>query len=340
MGTIVETAETPIDLISVVICAYTQERWDRLFKAVASIREQTHPNKEIVVVIDHNQELFKRAERELIDVCVIENTERQGLSGGRNSGIAVAHGAFLAFLDDDAVAAPDWLASMYTALADPDILGVGSKVLPDWEDREPSWLPMEFYWVVGCSYRGLPHTTAPIRNPFGGCMCVRKEIFDAVGSFRSEIGRVGTLPVGCEETELCIRAHQYWPKRYFLYLPHTSISHFVPQSRLTWKYFRSRCYSEGISKAVVGRFVGTKDALSTESTYTLRTLPSGILLNLGLTLVKLRFSYTLRAFGIVVGLSATVVGYLVGKHTALSAVENTKVPSEATGSYDKQKVVL
>jgi hypothetical protein len=156
-------------------------------------------------------------------------------------------------------------------------------------------------------------------------MCIRKEVFQAVGGFRSEIGRIGTLPVGCEETELCIRARQHLPDRYFLYVPQVHVDHLVPKERATWRYFCSRCYAEGISKAVVTRFVGTKDSLSSESVYTLQTLPLGVIRNLGLALFKRRLSYVLRALAIVVGLCVTMVGYLVGKYTSLFPIKHVDV---------------
>ncbi len=70
------------------------------------------------------------------------------------------------------------------------MLGAGGSVIPRWETAKPSWFPEEFYWVVGCTYVGLPETRAPIRNPFGGAMCVRREIFETVGGFSEEIGRL------------------------------------------------------------------------------------------------------------------------------------------------------
>jgi glucosyl-dolichyl phosphate glucuronosyltransferase len=321
----------PPESISVIICAYTQERWDKLTCAIESIHQQTHPAQEIIVVIDHNPELLQKAQRELLDVQVIENTQKRGLSGARNSGIAVACGTLIAFLDDDAIAEPDWLWHMYTALADTHISGVGSAVLPDWEGHKPPWFPAEFYWVVGCSYRGMPCTSAPIRNPIGAGMCIRREVFQAVGGFRSEIGRVGTLPVGCEETELCIRARQHWPDRYFMYIPQVHVSHHVPTKRTTWRYFCSRCYAEGISKAIIARFVGTKDSLSSEFSYTLQTLPTGFLQNLGLAIIKDHFDYILRALAIIVGLCITMTGYLVGKYISLSSSEDVEGSSETVG---------
>src|SRR5437763_462926 len=105
--------------VSVIICAYTEERWYDLVAAVESIQQQTTPPCEIIVVIDHNTPLLERVQMHLPGVCVIENGEVQGLSGARNSGIAVARGALIAFLDDDAVAEPDWLEWLSLCCASP-----------------------------------------------------------------------------------------------------------------------------------------------------------------------------------------------------------------------------
>src|ERR1700680_4305787 len=95
--------------ISVVICAYTEERWYDLIAAVESIQRQSIPPREIILVIDHNTSLFERARTQISGLDVIENSEPSGLSGARNSGIAKSQGTLIAFLDDDAVAEPDWL---------------------------------------------------------------------------------------------------------------------------------------------------------------------------------------------------------------------------------------
>ncbi len=67
-------------------------------------------------------------------------------------------------------------------------------------------MPEEFYWVVSANYRGMPPSGAHVRNLLGGNMSFRREQFDVVGGFRSDIGRgAGKRPLGCEETEFCIR---------------------------------------------------------------------------------------------------------------------------------------
>ncbi len=299
--------------ISVIICVYTEARWHDIVDAVASLHQQDQLPREVILVSDHNPSLFQRLQNELSGVIVVENTEPQGLSGARNSGIAVAQGSFVAFLDDDATAEPDWLAHLYRCLQDPDVMGVGGTVEPEWLSTPPAWFPSEFYWVVGCTYRGLPEARVVVRNPYGGCTCYRKDIFEVSGGFRSEIGRIGTRPLGCEETELCIRIKQHWPHRFFLYEPQARIHHRVPASRMTWRYFRSRCYAEGLSKAMVTHFVGSKDGLAAERSYTLRTLPLGVLRGIRDGLFHRDAQGFLRAAAIVSGLFITTTGYLVGK---------------------------
>ncbi|EFH81678.1 glycosyl transferase family 2 [Ktedonobacter racemifer DSM 44963] len=298
---------------SVIICAYTQERWNDLQEAVASVQQQTQPPHEIIVVVDHNPTLLTLAQKHLQGVRVLENQEERGLSGARNTGVSIAQGDYIAFLDDDAIASQSWLQSLEEALSSSYVMGVGGAVTPQWMAQEPAWFPEEFYWVVGCTYRGLPLETAPVRNPIGANMCIRREVFETIGGFRSGIGRIGTRPVGCEETEFCIRARQHWPERFFLYEPHANVYHRVPTSRANWYYFWARCYAEGISKAFVARFVGAKDTLSSESVYTLRTLPQGVMRNLGLALRKKRLGHLERVCAIIIGLAVTTFGYLVGR---------------------------
>jgi glycosyltransferase involved in cell wall biosynthesis len=96
--------------VSVVIAAYSSDRWTQLRDAVASVGAQHRPALETIVVVDHNPELLDRAKRELTDAVVVPNGGQRGASGARNTGVARSRGEVVAFLDDDASATPEWLA--------------------------------------------------------------------------------------------------------------------------------------------------------------------------------------------------------------------------------------
>jgi GT2 family glycosyltransferase len=296
--------------ISVVICAYTEARWADLCAAVESVQRQTRLPREVIVVVDHNPSLLERARRPWSGVVVIENGQARGLSGARNSGLAAARGAVVAFLDDDAVAAPDWLERLGAGYADENILGVGGAVEPQWwNGQRPGWFPEEFDWVVGCTYRGMPLTLAPVRNFIGCNMSLRREVFAEVGGFRMGIGRLDALPFGCEETELCIRVGQRWPRGRLLFQPLAKVSHRVPAARSRWSYFCSRCYAEGISKAQIAQFTGLQAGLSSERRHVAQALPLGVMRSLGQAWARRDGAGVLRAGAIVAGLAIAAAGF-------------------------------
>jgi len=301
--------------VSVIIAAFTEQRWDHMVRAIASARAQTLQPREVIVCIDHNDALLARMCEHtagLTDVKVVENPWPRGVSGARNAGIAAARGAVCAFLDDDAEAAPDWLENLVASYVDPDVLGVGGGIEPAWHDVRPDWFPEEFDWVVGCSYKGLPAQQAAIRNLIGANMSFRRDVLVAVGGFRNDIGRVGEFPpVGCEDTALCIRARQQWPSGRFVYEPRARVRHSVPRSRACWSYFLLRCYGEGASKAHLARLFGFADSLSVERTYVTRTLPAGLARSLSDSLRLRRVTAVSRGAAIVAGLGSAAAGFIV-----------------------------
>lgn len=322
--------------IAVIICAYTADRWGELVAAVASVQAQSLPPDEIVLVIDHNPELVARARERFSSVSVVENQYAKGLSGARNSGIAATNADWIAFLDDDATADVDWLRNLSEALNDPHVLGAGGQIVPRWAAGQPGWFPDEFNWVVGCSHRGLPTRTAEVRNLVGANMLIRRRVFDEVGGFRTEIGRVGSIPLGCEETELCIRARQRIPQSKFMYEPSARVYHHVPASRAKWQYYLSRCYAEGVSKAIVSQFVGSKDGLATERAYTMKTLPVGVARNIGEAVLRRDASGLGRAGAIAAGLFVTGAGYLRG----VAGRRSVQTPAAATAQSETPLRIL
>ncbi|MGI5225343.1 glycosyltransferase family 2 protein [Actinoallomurus sp. CA-142502] len=296
--------------ISVVICAYTEDRWDDVLAAVASVRAQSLAAHEVIVVVDHNPALLGRLRPALPDVKVIPNSGPRGLSGGKNTGVAASAGDVVAFLDDDATAEAGWLSAMAGGYDDANVAGVGGLTLPRWDGVAPRWFPEEFAWVVGCTYRGMDR--GPIRNLMGGNASFRREVFDVAGGFRSGIGRTaGGRPLGCEETEFCIRLRQAAPETVLLYDDNAVIWHRVPAERARFAYFRSRCYAEGLSKALVTRSVGVGDGLASERRHAVVALPRGVARGLRAAVTG-DPSGLGRAASIVAGLAFTTFGYAAG----------------------------
>ncbi|MER5461254.1 glycosyltransferase family 2 protein [Streptomyces sp. NPDC002668] len=305
---------------SVVICVYTEDRWEDILAAVDSVRTQSLPALETLLVVDHNAALLERlgreykesaAERE--EVRVLANAGPRGLSAGRNTGIAAARGEFVAFLDDDAVAERDWLRYFAEGYDDRSVMAVGGRTMAAWASgRRPVWFPEEFDWVVGCTYRGLPHGKVRVRNVLGGNASFRRSAFDASGGFATGIGRDGDKrPLGCEETELCIRLAKALPDAVLLIDDRAVIHHKVPAVRERFGYFRTRAYAEGLSKALVARSVGAAKGLESERRYTTRVLPAGVVRGLR-DMVLGRRGGAGRAGAIVTGVAAAAGGYVVG----------------------------
>ncbi len=302
--------------ISVVVCVYTEDRWADILAAVASVRAQSRPALETLLVVDHNPVLRERLGREYEDdpsVRVVANAGPRGLSAGRNTGIAEARGEVVAFLDDDAVAGPGWLRHFAEAYGDPRVMAVGGRTEPAWASgRRPAWFPEEFDWVVGCTYRGLPPGRVRVRNVLGGNASFRRTAFDAAGGFATGIGRDGgRRPLGCEETELCIRLTRALPGAVLLIDDRAVVRHRVPAARERFGYFRTRTYAEGLSKALVARSVGADKGLESERRYAARVLPAGVARGLG-DAVRGRPGGAGRAGAIVAGALVTAAGYLAG----------------------------
>ena len=304
--------------VSVVIAAFADERWDDLVEAVESVRCQTCPPLEVVVVIDHNGRLLARARAGLTGVRVVPSTGVPGASGARNSGLATCRGEVVAFLDDDAVASPEWLERLVGHFDDAAVLGVGGRVDALWARLRPAWFPRQFDWVVGGSYLGMPTTVTAVRNVWTGNMAVRREVLEQVGGFREGFGRDGRR-VRPEDTDLCLRAARSRPGGRWLFEPDAVAGHKVPESRATLGFFVRRCYQEGRGKADLCTLDGTGPATRTERTYAATVLPRGVLTGLTES-VHGDPGGLVRSAAIAVGFLSTAFGFAVGRASSRSAV--------------------
>jgi GT2 family glycosyltransferase len=304
-------APEPAPSVSVIIAAFADERWSDLVEAVDSVLVQSHPAHEIIVVIDHNDGLFARANAELSGVIVLENALAQGASGARNTGAVASTSDVIAFLDDDAAADRRWLEFLMTPLDDANVVGVGGRLEPDWFSQRPRWFAPEFDWVVGASYRGMPEQVAPIRNVWSGNMAIRREVFDAIGGFRLSFGKTGARSRP-EDTDLCLRASTDREGTYWVFQPEALAYHKVPASRERFWFFVRRCFAEGQGKADLGALVDRRAAISSEMVYARKVLPKGVAVGVA-ELFRGDPMGAARSGVILIGLAAATAGMTTGR---------------------------
>ncbi len=295
--------------VSVIICAYTQERWLQLTKAVASVGAQTSPPVEIIVCIDHNEALLRQSEEYFgkarqegaVPLVVLANKYGGRLGSARNTAAESASGEVLAFLDDDAVAAADWLERLIAPYEDDRVGAVGGAPWPVFEAKRPRWFPYEFDWVFGCAYRGLPLTRAPLAHLIGANMSARSSALREVGGFHSD---------DHDDMDMCHRiAHA---KHRVVYEPGAVVYHFVPASRTTWHYFWRRCYL--VNQGKVTAFANMREAsnLGAELTFVTRTLTTGVLAELR-RVVRGDLYGLARVGAIVAGIAMAGLGHVSGQ---------------------------
>jgi len=310
----------PASATSVVVSTYDEKRWGDLVDCLGSLAAQERRPLETIVVVDHNAPLLERAKQEFLQARVIANDRPRGLAGARNSGIAVARGDIVAFIDDDARAEGNWLEELEGCIAEPTTVGAGGALLPHWQSPRPAWLPREFFWVIGCSYTGLPDSLAPVRNPIGANMAVRRSVLDEVGGFREGdsddspreirsrgvVRAAGNVP---DDTDLAIRVKQRHPDAVWLYQPRAKVLHTVTPERASLGYFLRRCYEEGAGKANLSRSVGSGEGLSSERRHLAVVLPRGIASGVR-DFIRGDAGGGLRAASIVIGVLSSAAGFL------------------------------
>jgi GT2 family glycosyltransferase len=113
-------------LVSVVIVNWNGMRY--LPECVESARAQSHSPTEVVVV-DNGSADGSRDWLRAAGVALVELDSNLGFAGGANAGIRAGRGEFIALLNNDAVAEPDWVARLVEPMRDPDVGMVASKIL-------------------------------------------------------------------------------------------------------------------------------------------------------------------------------------------------------------------
>ncbi len=300
---------TPLSA-DVVICAYTEDRWEMLCRAVASVQAQSTLPRQVLVCTDHNDALYERcvqrwggAETGTPSVRVLRNRFAGRLGSARNTAVEQVTADVVAFLDDDAEAAPTWLESLLRVYRErPEAVAVGGAPLPDHQVERPGWFPHEFDWVFGCHYAGLPDELAPVRHLIGASMSVRTAALLAVGGFHSDKH---------DDMDLSHRIAADHGPGSVLYEPKAQIFHVVHPERLTWDYFWRRCYWINRGKVRAFSDMGEAGNITAELAFA-RQMVGSVVRKL-LRGLRGDTDALRQAAAIVAGLGTAGIGHLRGK---------------------------
>lgn len=306
----VPAAETALSA-DVVICTYSLARWNLLAHSVQSALAQHVAPQQLIIVVDHNEELLKRCRREWtggrpdspVEIVVVANQFAGRLGSARNTALLYARADIVAFLDDDAEAASDWLERLLAVYANhPGTVALGGAPRPNYGAPRPSWFPPDCDWVFGCHYRLLPDRLAPVRHLIGASMSVRRDAILAVAGFHAD---------DHDDMDLSHRiAHTYGPAA-VCYEPRAEVRHYVAAERLTWSYFWRRCFY--VNRSKVGAFADMGEAgnIGAELRFGV-----SVLLGLGPALVAPlsgRPERLVQALVAVVGVVLAGCGYVAGR---------------------------
>lgn len=242
--------------LSVIIC--THNRASDLDRALRSLGNQATPweGREVIVVdnasTDDTSSVARRWQERLPVRYVVEPT--LGLCHARNAGWRTSGAPLIAYLDDDARAAPGWTAAIEAAFdAGGERLGcVGGKVDPIWEAPRPAWLADSValgLTIVDWSEHPRRITDLRMEWLVGANLALRRAAIEAVGGFEPALDRVGERMLSSGDVYLVKQVMQ----RGFVceYHPAMLVEHRVPAARLEQRWFRQRYYWQGISDAVM-----------------------------------------------------------------------------------------
>ncbi len=224
--------------LSAVVC--THDRPDDLRRCLAAFAALEDPVE--VIVVDS----ASKTPVQPVDGVRVVRLDEPGLSRARNAGLALATGDLVAFVDDDAVVAPDWARQIAEPFADAAVGCVGGTCLPVFVSRRPPWLSERLLQYAGITrFRDRRDAVARRDYPFGANICFRRT---ALGEgFPEHLGRTGTALLSGEEV-VAIDHVRALGHRVVLE-PRAVVDHVVAPERCRGSYFWRRLWWQGVTRA-------------------------------------------------------------------------------------------
>lgn len=253
------------DAPRLTVCVCTHNRADSLSACLDGLRCQTvAPTEFEVLVVDSASapEAAQQAARlaEAAPNAAYLRIERPGISLARNLGARGARAAWIAYVDDDAIPEPDWVATILAIVKGPNPPAVvGGRVLPLWEASLPAWWPERLRGslsIIEHAEAGEYRSTElpPGVEPYAANMVVNVTALLGAGGFRAAVGRYGGALLSDEEVQLAWRLQDAgYSARHE---PRMVVHHQIHANRLNPAWLLRRLYWQGASAVATRRLLG------------------------------------------------------------------------------------
>ena len=248
--------------LTVCICTHNRPRYVR--DCLAGLRQQTVQAFETLIVDSASGPGTRAA---LAAICHgdpglrLIRLEEPGISIARDAGAAATVTPYIAYIDDDAIPASDWVEAILRALRsspqNPAL--VGGRILPLWEAPLPAWWPATLRGILSIiehegsgEYRtdAVPHGL----EPYAANMVVHVESLRAAGGFGRDTGRIGKVLLSDEEVRLAWRLQD--AGQLVRYDSSITVYHQIHAARLNPSWLLSRLYWQGASTVQTRRHLG------------------------------------------------------------------------------------
>ena len=238
----------------------TRNRANTLYRTLDSISNQTLPAREFEVIIidngstDNTRETIEEFRNKLPNLRYFYETS-PGLHIGRHKGLKEADSDILVYGDDDIKAFPTWLQGIKESFSDNQVVLVGGKVLPHFEESPPDWLlnmwNRENEHGKILTYLSILDLGEKVKeiNPyyvFGCNYSIRKNILIDAGGFHPDSFPPDLIKYR-GDGEGYVSKYIMEKKYKTMYNPGASVYHLISKDRITLEYFCKRAYNEGIS---------------------------------------------------------------------------------------------
>lgn len=253
-------------IFSIVICTYNRK--NLLKETLNSLIKQSfdHDLCEILIVDNNSTDGTENICSDFIKDnpgihirYVLE--ENAGLSYARNRGIKEAQAELISFIDDDVIVSRTYASEVINFFKNhPTALALGGKILPNYESEKPKWMSVFLEPLMSVIDLGKKERIFPKgKFPVGANMIFKKDVFDKIGLFNTNLGRKGKNMLGGEEKDIFNRINKIEGEVW--YSPKPWIYHYVPDNRLTKDFIKKQALGIGFSEKVRAKDIGAKELI-------------------------------------------------------------------------------